>query len=241
LQYTLGWSWPAATLAGLAVALLVALYQGGLTALPGVPSLVVTLGGLMSFRGAAFLVADGKTQPVTDEFSPGESEDPVIFVNCDVGVGAGIVLNDQLFTGVHGVAGEIGHTIMQADGPLCSCGRHGCADAFIGSRALSRPRSVDRAAQMLGLLLQNLWATFDPCVIVVGGASCLAHPGLLEGAVRTLAEVARSAGLPMPVVRPARYGLLAPAVGAAALVLHQALRPLHRSAPAAQTMSSPSE
>ena len=68
LQYTSGWSWPAASLAGLAVALLASLYQGALTAVLGVPSFVVTLGGLMSFRGAAFLVADGKTQPVTDEF-----------------------------------------------------------------------------------------------------------------------------------------------------------------------------
>jgi D-xylose transport system permease protein len=68
LQYTAGWSWPASCLAGLAVALLVSLYQGGLTAVLGVPSFVVTLGGLMSFRGAAFLVADGKTQPVNDEF-----------------------------------------------------------------------------------------------------------------------------------------------------------------------------
>jgi D-xylose transport system permease protein len=68
LQYSSGWSWPAACLAGLAVALLVSLYQGGLTAMLGVPSFVVTLGGLMSFRGAAFLVADGKTQPVNDEF-----------------------------------------------------------------------------------------------------------------------------------------------------------------------------
>jgi len=46
----------------------VSLYQGALTAVLGVPSFVVTLGGLMSFRGAAFLVADGKTQPVNDEF-----------------------------------------------------------------------------------------------------------------------------------------------------------------------------
>src|SRR6185436_16516677 len=68
LMYTGGWPWPAAALAGLAVALLVSVYQGGLTALLGVPSFVVTLGGLMSFRGAAFLVADGKTQPVSDEF-----------------------------------------------------------------------------------------------------------------------------------------------------------------------------
>lgn len=68
LQYTSGWSWPAACLAGLAVAILVSLYQGALTALLGVPSFVVTLGGLMSFRGAAFLVADGKTQPVSNDF-----------------------------------------------------------------------------------------------------------------------------------------------------------------------------
>jgi D-xylose transport system permease protein len=68
LMYTGGWSWPAASAAGLGAALLVAMYQGALTAYIGVPTFVVTLGGLMSFRGAAFLVADGKTQPLTDEF-----------------------------------------------------------------------------------------------------------------------------------------------------------------------------
>jgi D-xylose transport system permease protein len=66
LQYTAGWHWAWACLAGLLAALLAGLYQGGLTAYLGVPSFVVTLGGLMSFRGAAFLVANGKTQPITD-------------------------------------------------------------------------------------------------------------------------------------------------------------------------------
>jgi D-xylose transport system permease protein len=66
LQYTAGWHWGWACAAGLVAALLVGLYQGGLTAYLGVPSFVVTLGGLMSFRGAAFLVANGKTQPITD-------------------------------------------------------------------------------------------------------------------------------------------------------------------------------
>lgn len=66
LQYSKGWNWIPASLAGLALALVIGLYQGWLTAFLGVPSFVVTLGGLMSFRGAAFLIADGKTQPVTD-------------------------------------------------------------------------------------------------------------------------------------------------------------------------------
>ncbi|HOS94987.1 MAG TPA: hypothetical protein PLQ54_16850, partial [Armatimonadota bacterium] len=52
--------------AGLALSLLIALYQGWLVAYLGVPSFVVTLGGLMSFRGVAFLISDGRTQPVTD-------------------------------------------------------------------------------------------------------------------------------------------------------------------------------
>jgi D-xylose transport system permease protein len=66
LMYSKGWHWVPAALAGLAVSLVIALYQGWLVAYLGVPSFVVTLGGLMSFRGAAFLVADGKTQPVSD-------------------------------------------------------------------------------------------------------------------------------------------------------------------------------
>lgn len=66
LMYSKGWHWVPACLAGLAVSLLIALYQGWLVAYLGVPSFVVTLGGLMSFRGAAFLIADGKTQPVSD-------------------------------------------------------------------------------------------------------------------------------------------------------------------------------
>ncbi len=66
LMYTKGWHWFPASVAGLALSLVIALYQGWLTAYVGVPAFVVTLGGLVSFRGAAFLVADGKTQPVSD-------------------------------------------------------------------------------------------------------------------------------------------------------------------------------
>jgi D-xylose transport system permease protein len=68
LMYTENWSWQAASLVGLGAAIAVAVYQGALVAFVGVPAFVVTLGGLMSFRGAAYLVADGKTQPISDPF-----------------------------------------------------------------------------------------------------------------------------------------------------------------------------
>ena len=181
------------------------------------------------------------------EFAEDETEQALIFVTCDVGVGAGIVLNDRLFTGMQGMAGEIGHSILQIDGPLCSCGRRGCAETFIGARALAREArqfgglrgasggtsgpvgaaGLDKAGHYLGVLMQNLWTTFDPGTLVVGGPSCIRYPELVQMAQATLQAYAASAGMAAPVVRPARYGLLASAVGAAALVLHQVLRPMH--------------
>ena len=162
------------------------------------------------------------------EFSDGEGEDPLIFVSCDVGVGAGVVLNDRLFTGARGMAGEIGHTVLQIDGPRCSCGRSGCAEVFLGARVLDRAADGPaKAAGYLGVLLQNLWVTFEPRAIVVGGKSCDAHPDFLPGAIATVQRYADCAGLPAPVVRRARYGQWTPAVGAAALALHEYLRPLH--------------
>ncbi len=165
------------------------------------------------------------------EFAGGSSDDPLIFVNCDVGVGAGIVLNDRLFTGFLGAAGEIGHSILQVDGPVCSCGRRGCAEAFIGARALAKKQGLQQAGKYLGVMLQNLDAMFNPHVIVVGGRSCIEHPALIDGARLAQRAYASAAGLQAPQVRPARFGVQAAAVGAAALVLHQFLRPLLKESP----------
>jgi predicted NBD/HSP70 family sugar kinase len=165
------------------------------------------------------------------EFAAGEGEDPLIFVSCDVGVGAGVVLNDRLFTGAQGMAGEIGHTILELDGPLCSCGRRGCAEAFFGSRTLEREGvDMQRAAAFFGVLLQNLWVTFNPRAIVLGGKSCATHRGFVQAAFEAVKRHADGAGMPAPELRIARYEELAPAVGAAALALHEYLRPLQPDA-----------
>ncbi len=164
------------------------------------------------------------------EFADEQAQGSLIFVTCDVGVGAGIVLNDRLFTGAQGMAGEIGHNILQIDGPLCSCGRQGCAEAFFGAKALSRMAQPTQGGVYLGVVLQNLWTTFNPSALVVGGASCVRHPDMVQVAQDTLAGYAARAGMAAPEVRPARYGLWASAVGAAALVWHHDLRPMHARA-----------
>lgn len=160
------------------------------------------------------------------EFSANDDQDPLIFISCDVGVGAGIVLNDRLFTGAVGMAGEIGHTILQVNGSLCSCGRHGCAETFIGSRALTLAKNTDLAGKYLGVLLQNLDVMFNPRAIILGGKSCVINPEMIDKAIATLSEYSKFAGMPSTSVRPARYRLFASAVGAAALVWHRFLRPM---------------
>lgn len=80
------------------------------------------------------------------EFADGDAHDSLIFVTCGAGVGAGIVINDRLFTGKQGMAGEIGHSTLQIDGPLCSCGAKAVPRPFLAPApwpsCLTRPRAV---------------------------------------------------------------------------------------------------
>lgn len=52
------------------------------------------------------------------------------------GVGLGVILNNELFNGNNGHAGELGHTIVVMNGRLCPCGNHGCLEQYTSERAL---------------------------------------------------------------------------------------------------------
>lgn len=54
------------------------------------------------------------------------------------GIGGGIIANNALVTGAFGAAAELGHMIMQINGPACSCGNRGCLEALAGRWALER-------------------------------------------------------------------------------------------------------
>ncbi len=80
------------------------------------------------------------------EFADTMGSDPLVYVSIGHGVGAGVVVNDRLLTGHNGLAGEIGHTILDINGPQCSCGRRGCAEALIGFKSLQRATSAGASA-----------------------------------------------------------------------------------------------
>lgn len=62
----------------------------------------------------------------------------VIYLVVGVGVGGGIILNNELVVGTHESAGEIGHITLEPNGPLCTCGNRGCLEAFSSLWALQK-------------------------------------------------------------------------------------------------------
>jgi predicted NBD/HSP70 family sugar kinase len=61
----------------------------------------------------------------------------ILYLNVANGVGATVYMNGQLITGTTGRYGEIGHIIVQPDGPRCGCGHQGCLEAMISGRAIA--------------------------------------------------------------------------------------------------------
>jgi glucokinase len=69
-----------------------------------------------------------------------------IFVG--TGIGGGIISRGELYLGMRGAAGEIGHMILQVDGPRCGCGNHGCIEALASRTAMERDvRAAIQAGQ----------------------------------------------------------------------------------------------
>lgn len=68
----------------------------------------------------------------------GQGSRHLVYVTVSTGIGGGIVVDGSLYGGAAGTAGEVGHIVVVADGPLCSCGRHGCLEALSSGTAMAR-------------------------------------------------------------------------------------------------------
>lgn len=71
-------------------------------------------------------------------YGAGRGERNIAYIKVGSGVGAGLILNKQIYGGTMGAAGEIGHLTIDENGPLCDCGSHGCLEAYAGGHAIAR-------------------------------------------------------------------------------------------------------
>lgn len=73
-------------------------------------------------------------------YGAGRGFEDVVYLTMSTGVGAGLILGGRLYRGVAHSAGEVGHARVswEDDAPLCSCGRRGCLEAYVGGAAWTR-------------------------------------------------------------------------------------------------------
>ncbi len=77
-------------------------------------------------------------------FGAGQGHDSLLYITVSTGVGGGWILDGQIWHGTEGMAGEIGHTMVDPDGPVCPCGKRGCVE-----RLASGPFIAQRAREWL--------------------------------------------------------------------------------------------
>ncbi len=128
-----------------------------------------------------------------------------LYVLLSIGVGLGIAINGKIFRGASGIAGELGHVVVDEHGDVCRCGSRGCLEAKISVHALARTlaashgdissdemlrravagdvganRVVADAGALVGRSIGALCSYFNPEIVIVGGELMRAGDSLLN-------------------------------------------------------------
>jgi glucokinase len=176
------------------------------------------------------------------KFGAGRGLSNIVYVTVSTGIGGGVVMDGHLLHGRHGMAGHIGHMMIDPNGPICGCGGRGCFEAIAsgpsfslkaqahgfadGKAAMERARHgdakakdlVDEEAAWLGFGFCSLLHLYSPDMLVVGGGLSTALDLMIEGIQRQIQRHAMPAFRSVPVVSAA-LGDNAGLVGVAALAM----------------------
>jgi glucokinase len=174
-----------------------------------------------------------------------------LMLTLGTGVGGGVIIAGTILHGARGYAGEIGHTVVDPNGPLCGCGSHGCLEQFASGTAIARmaepaygkttakavalearrgePQALEvyrRVGWYLGVACASFANLFNPQAVAIGGGVANAFDLFIETMhtamrQRTFLEVYNS----LRIV-PAACGNDAGGLGAA----YQAMRLVHSAA-----------
>jgi glucokinase-like ROK family protein len=108
------------------------------------------------------------------------SVDDFLLVKIGTGIGCGIVVDGNIYRGVSGSAGDIGHIRVTDDGPLCACGNTGCLEAYFGGAALARDALAAARADRSAFLAERLAAAGTVTAADVAQAAATGDPVAVE-------------------------------------------------------------
>ena len=94
-----------------------------------------------------YLENDGNCAAVGEYYAgAGRRSKRFVTITLGTGVGAGIIHNGKIYHGANGMAGEVGHMVIEQNGLPCPCGRHGCWEQYASATALKRMTAEALAA-----------------------------------------------------------------------------------------------
>jgi len=176
----------------------------------------------------------------------GRGASEAAYVKVDTGVGAALILGGQIYRGAVGTAGEIGHSTIAEDGPVCRCGNRGCLERFVGTPALLESlrgshgdltvhdllhlaaagdsgcrRVIGDAGRLIGVQVANLCNLLNPRRVIIGGSLSAAGDILLDPIRASIERCALPMAAATAEVVAGELGDRATVLGALSLVFRQ--------------------
>ncbi|MCF3105192.1 ROK family transcriptional regulator [Streptomyces roseoverticillatus] len=177
----------------------------------------------------------------------GRGASDLAYIKVASGVGAGLVINGQIYRGPGGTAGEIGHITLDESGPVCRCGNRGCLETFTAARyvlpllhsAHGTDLTVARMVQLaregdpgcrrvisdvgrhIGSGVANLCNLLNPRRVVLGGDLAPSGELVLAPIRESVSRYAIPSAARQLEVVPGALGGRAEVLGALALVLSE--------------------
>lgn len=143
------------------------------------------------------------------QFGIGQNYQNIIYISAGIGIGVGIILNNELYQGKNGFSGEMGHMIIDINGKPCNCGSRGCWEVYASEQALLEKagensnslenliqlaNSDDKNAQnlfteigaYLGYGINNIINTFNPDQVIIGNRLSMAKDWIEQPILSTI-------------------------------------------------------
>ncbi len=111
-------------------------------------------------------------------YGAGQNEHSMVYIVVGTGVGAAIIVDGQIYRGLHNFAGEVGHITLDRHGELCSCGSRGCVETYMSGPWLARryqhaldhegwTRSSEESQTITGEQISQLAEQGDPLAVKI--------------------------------------------------------------------------
>jgi predicted NBD/HSP70 family sugar kinase len=185
-------------------------------------------------------------------FGAARDASDLIYIKVSSGIGAGLILNGRLYRGTAGLAGELGHVLVDPDGLVCRCGNRGCLETLAASGALvdllrrshgtdltvadmlrlardgdlGCQRVIADAGRAIGHAVAQLLNVLNPEIVVVGGDLAAAGDLLLDGVRESIGRAALAGAASSARLVAGVLGDRAQVLGAVALVVSESDRNL---------------